>query len=263
MAIILAIRALRTVVSPTPENLATLYLFVDMLTPICILEIVTLLAQQRAAGEGRAMGGALWYLNIVAEFLFPAIAIVTITSSSIPFDYRALINPSFLMYFLLLTLTVLRLNPRLSLLCGFFAAATDLWAGWHDGWRPGNEYLGASLYSPQKTVVTFTCALIPAGFVVALVARQFRTQVEAALREAETLEMGPGDLHLLATDGFFEWANVKEERFGTGRLEASLRASCNKPAAEIISNLYQDVLKFAGGAKQMDDLTAIVLKRVD
>ena len=76
-----------------------------------------------------------------------------------------------------------------------------------------------------------------------------------------TLEMSQGDLLVLATDGFFEWANAQDERFGTDRLSASLRASCNRPAAEIISSLYQDVLKFAGGTTQMDDLTAIVIKK--
>ncbi len=433
IAIILAIRLLRTVVSPTPENLTTLYLFVGMLAIICLGEFVTLRALQRARREDHAMRGTFWMINIVAEFLLPPIAIAAISSFAIPYGYRPLVNPSFLLYFLLLTLTILRLNPRLSLLCGFFAAFTYLAAAWHDGWRPGVEYLGASLYSPQKTVITYAFALVLAGFVVGLVARQFRTQVEAALREAETrremehlqhdldvarsiqqsllphsmpqisgwdiaawnqpadqtggdyydwqplpngksvvaladvtghgigpallasvcrayarsnfriqgsflkameeintavaadvregrfitfvaailgpedssikllsaghaplflywlkhdrfdlmeahglplgisdtftseppktLEMEPGDLLLLATDGFFEWADNKEERFGTARLETSLRASCNKPASEIISDLYQDVLKFAGGTKQMDDLTAIVLKR--
>jgi serine phosphatase RsbU (regulator of sigma subunit) len=67
---------------------------------------------------------------------------------------------------------------------------------------------------------------------------------------------------LLATDGFFEWEGRSGERFGTERLEGSLRAARSKPAGEIIASLYEDVLKFAGGTRQMDDLTAIVVKRV-
>jgi len=76
------------------------------------------------------------------------------------------------------------------------------------------------------------------------------------------MEFDPGDLLVLATDGFFEWANTQGERFGTERLEKSVRETSKKPAAEIISTLYQNVLSFSGGTKQMDDLTAIVLKRV-
>jgi len=55
--------------------------------------------------------------------------------------------------------------------------------------------------------------------------------------------------------------NAAEEQFGHERLEASVRAANNKTAAEMISSLYQDVLKFSGGTKQKDDLTAIILKR--
>jgi len=76
-----------------------------------------------------------------------------------------------------------------------------------------------------------------------------------------TLEMASGDLLLLATDGFFEWENAREEQFGHERLGQTIRASRDKSAAEMISNLHQDVLRFANGTKQMDDLTAIVLKR--
>jgi serine phosphatase RsbU (regulator of sigma subunit) len=36
----------------------------------------------------------------------------------------------------------------------------------------------------------------------------------------------------------------------------------DKPAAEVISALYQDVIRFAGGTAQNDDLTAIVIKRL-
>jgi len=78
----------------------------------------------------------------------------------------------------------------------------------------------------------------------------------------QNLQFASGDLLVLATDGFFEWANASEELFGSARLEDSIRASREKPAAEIISTLYQDVLRFAGGTSQKDDLTAIVIKRI-
>lgn len=78
----------------------------------------------------------------------------------------------------------------------------------------------------------------------------------------QLLPFDSGDLLVLTTDGFFEWANGSEKLFGTERLENSVRANRDKPAAEIISNLYQDVLNFAGGTAQKDDLTAIVIKRL-
>jgi serine phosphatase RsbU (regulator of sigma subunit) len=69
-------------------------------------------------------------------------------------------------------------------------------------------------------------------------------------------------LLLLATDGFFEWADAREERFGTERLGQTVRAAREKSAAEIIASLHQEVLRFANGTKQMDDLTVIVLKHL-
>jgi serine phosphatase RsbU (regulator of sigma subunit) len=75
------------------------------------------------------------------------------------------------------------------------------------------------------------------------------------------LELNPGDLLVLATDGFFEWANAASEQFGTKRLEETIRASREQPSRDIISALYGAVVDFSGGTKQQDDLTAVVIKR--
>jgi serine phosphatase RsbU (regulator of sigma subunit) len=66
---------------------------------------------------------------------------------------------------------------------------------------------------------------------------------------------------VLATDGFFEWANAQGEQFGATRMEERIRASREKPPSEIISNLYRAVVEFSGGTTQQDDLTAIIIKR--
>jgi serine phosphatase RsbU (regulator of sigma subunit) len=78
----------------------------------------------------------------------------------------------------------------------------------------------------------------------------------------QSLPFDSGDMLVLCTDGFFEWANAKEELFGSDRLEKSIRSNREKPAAEIISSLYSDVIAFSGGTPQNDDLTAIVIKRI-
>ncbi len=77
------------------------------------------------------------------------------------------------------------------------------------------------------------------------------------------LELQPGDLILLITDGFFEWENGAAEQFGFERLADAVRKYCHMPPEEIIAELYQAVLAFANGTKQKDDLTAVVIKRVD
>jgi serine phosphatase RsbU (regulator of sigma subunit) len=75
------------------------------------------------------------------------------------------------------------------------------------------------------------------------------------------LEFQPGDLLVLATDGFFEWANAQKEQFGAERLEEVIRASKHLHAKEIISKMYGAVVEFSGGTKQQDDLTAVIIKR--
>jgi serine phosphatase RsbU (regulator of sigma subunit) len=77
----------------------------------------------------------------------------------------------------------------------------------------------------------------------------------------KVLELNPGDLLVLTTDGFFEWANAQDEQFGIERMEAIIRASREKSPAEIISALYRAVIEFSGGTSQDDDLTAVVIKR--
>jgi serine phosphatase RsbU (regulator of sigma subunit) len=434
LAFILALRGTRTLLAPTPDNLSTLYMFVVLIGLLGAIELIILRTLGQAIRDAKPMARAFWFLNIFLEIALPALSIASAASSVIISGYRPLANPSFLIYFLLLMLTILRLDPPLSVLCGFIASGSYLAAAYHLGWRPLQPSMDISLYSPQKNVLTYAISLIVVGITAAIVAREFRSQVEAALREAETrremehlqhdldvarsiqqsllphsmpqvagwdiaawnqpadqtggdyydwqplpngkfvtaladvtghgigpallasvcrayartnfrnqdsflkameeinsavaadvregrfitfvaaifgpdnstvellsaghaplffytrkndhfelmeahglplgisdsflsdpphtLELAPGDLLLLATDGFFEWANASEERFGTDRLGQTIRAAREKPAAEIISNLHQEVLRFAAGTKQMDDLTAIVLKRL-
>jgi len=78
----------------------------------------------------------------------------------------------------------------------------------------------------------------------------------------KVLDLQPGDLLVLTTDGFFEWANAQDEQYGIQRLQDRVRASREKAPAEIISDLYKAVIEFSGGTKQDDDLTAVVIKRI-
>ena len=79
--------------------------------------------------------------------------------------------------------------------------------------------------------------------------------------ESPQYEMAPGDMLVLITDGFFEWANTEGEEFGISRVKQSLRSSRGFPASEMIARLYADLLQFAGGTPQIDDLTAVIVRR--
>ncbi|MFQ5422924.1 MAG: PP2C family protein-serine/threonine phosphatase [Phycisphaerae bacterium] len=73
--------------------------------------------------------------------------------------------------------------------------------------------------------------------------------------------MQPGDMMVLVTDGFFEWADRTARQFGTERLAKVIVEHDHRPAAEIIQCLHEAVLRFADGTPQVDDLTAVVIRK--
>jgi serine phosphatase RsbU (regulator of sigma subunit) len=83
------------------------------------------------------------------------------------------------------------------------------------------------------------------------------------IKEARPIRMNlePGDMILLITDGFFEWENQAGELFGTDRLAEVIKRCSELEPEEIISNLYEAVLSFSQGTPQKDDLTAVLIKR--
>jgi serine phosphatase RsbU (regulator of sigma subunit) len=429
----LLFRLIRTLIAWNAENVKDLLWLVACAAVLVSIELLVLGAIRRAA-KSAGLLSHYWLYNILLETCFPAVLIAFLSSSTIPVEFRALVNPGFLLYFLLITLSTLRLNPVVSMLCGASSMLAYLLAAVYLGWSPGWAIAGGSVFAPQKLVTAYAGSLLIGGFAAALVAGEIRKQVEAALREAEArrkmqhlqhdlevarsiqesllpksmpqiagfdiaawnkpadqtggdyydwqalpdgrfvvaladvtghgigpallaavcraysratfgqhkgflesmgrinsaiagdvaegrfvtfvaaivgavssqiellsaghaplfiywlehdrfdkmkaqglplgvsseflsdppqiLPFASGDLLVLTTDGFFEWANKAGELFGTGRLENSVRANCEKSASEIISCLYKDVLQFAGGTGQKDDLTAIVIKRV-
>ena len=68
-------------------------------------------------------------------------------------------------------------------------------------------------------------------------------------------------MFVLVTDGFYEWENPKGEDFGLTRLEKVIRESNEYSPERDIQRLHSAVISFCQGTKQMDDLTAVVLKR--
>ncbi len=434
VALALFFRLIRTLIAWNPENqMALLWLGLSAAI-FFVLEFLVLRAIARGIASDGNMPHPAWLGNILLETAIPALLIAFISSSTIPVAYRPLVNPIFCLYFVLITLSTLRLNPAISFLCGLASALSYISAAMYHGWRLRWILAEASLYAPEKTVSAYAVALLVSGFAAALVAREIRKQVDAALREAETrrqvehlqhdldvarsiqqsllpksmptiagfdiaawnkpadqtggdyydwqalpdgrvvigladvtghgigpallasvcraysratfgqhkgflesmerinsavatdvgegrfvtfvaailsatdshcellsaghaplfvywlqqdrfdkmeahglplgispefvsdppnvLSFSSGDLLVLTTDGFFEWANSSTELFGSERLENSVRAHRDRSAAEIIACLYEDVLHFAGGTPQMDDLTAIVIKRL-
>jgi len=73
------------------------------------------------------------------------------------------------------------------------------------------------------------------------------------------LELHPGDLVLLFTDGVTEAASPGGEMYGQDRLAAALERAATQPLESALEGLLQDVRAFA--AKQDDDITVMLIRR--
>jgi phosphoserine phosphatase len=84
-----------------------------------------------------------------------------------------------------------------------------------------------------------------------------------ALRPALTLDMHPGDVLAVISDGIYEYENVRGEQFGEARVQALIAASSGQPTADVLALLHGSVRAFAEGAPQEDDMTAVLVKRLE
>jgi len=78
--------------------------------------------------------------------------------------------------------------------------------------------------------------------------------------EKAILELRPGDLLLLYTDGVVESLNFAEEQFGRRRLAESLKAYAHLAPAQIVNNIVWDVRRFIGLSDLADDMTLVAIK---
>lgn len=77
------------------------------------------------------------------------------------------------------------------------------------------------------------------------------------------LQMTPGDMLLLVTDGFVEWARSGDnELYGVDRLAEFLRANATLDGKSFIEALAEDVRRFGEGSPQNDDMTALIIRRL-
>jgi phosphoserine phosphatase RsbU/P len=73
--------------------------------------------------------------------------------------------------------------------------------------------------------------------------------------------MAPGDLLALLTDGFYEYQDEAGQVFGKERVGELIHRLHQRPVSEILASLLAEVRAFAGKAPQIDDLTALLVKR--
>ncbi|MGA7856243.1 MAG: PP2C family protein-serine/threonine phosphatase [Candidatus Acidiferrales bacterium] len=75
-----------------------------------------------------------------------------------------------------------------------------------------------------------------------------------------SVQLHPGDLLFIFTDGVAEAVNEKGEEFGEARIMPAITSMSSGTAAAILNRVMSDVNTFVGFARQHDDITALVLR---
>jgi sigma-B regulation protein RsbU (phosphoserine phosphatase) len=79
--------------------------------------------------------------------------------------------------------------------------------------------------------------------------------------EQGCVQLAPGDMLVLFTDGITEAQNVPGIFFGEDQLQESVRANLGRPAWEIQDAILADIHRFVGDTPQSDDIALMVLLR--
>ncbi|HEX6853086.1 MAG TPA: GAF domain-containing SpoIIE family protein phosphatase [Candidatus Polarisedimenticolaceae bacterium] len=100
----------------------------------------------------------------------------------------------------------------------------------------------------ERTIDWLTSSTLPLGML------PFRKTPES-----RWIDMAPGDVLALVSDGIFECENAAGEAFGNERAGAIVSAGTG--AAETVARMVAEADAFRGSAPQQDDMTVLVLRR--
>jgi sigma-B regulation protein RsbU (phosphoserine phosphatase) len=75
-----------------------------------------------------------------------------------------------------------------------------------------------------------------------------------------TIELAPGDMVILFTDGVIESFNSDGVMFGERRLLALLTALADRPPAAVVESIFEAVDAHASGQPQSDDITSLAVR---
>jgi serine phosphatase RsbU (regulator of sigma subunit) len=81
-----------------------------------------------------------------------------------------------------------------------------------------------------------------------------------AAYEQERLQLEPGDLLVVFSDGVSESMNPAGDQYGESRIASVVREHMHLDPGEILDRLLDDVQRFSDGTPPHDDLTALILR---
>ena len=84
---------------------------------------------------------------------------------------------------------------------------------------------------------------------------------EPPVADRQTIYLAPSDMLVLLTDGFYEYQNAAGKQLGETRIGEVVVHHHREPAQATLDALLECVREYAHGAPQLDDLTALIIKR--
>jgi len=75
----------------------------------------------------------------------------------------------------------------------------------------------------------------------------------------KTVEISPGDMLIIYSDGIIEAINNQEELFGERRLLEIIETHRQSAPEQIIENIFNGVNTFSQNVPQMDDQTLLII----
>jgi sigma-B regulation protein RsbU (phosphoserine phosphatase) len=78
--------------------------------------------------------------------------------------------------------------------------------------------------------------------------------------EIAEVQLAPGDMLVLYTDGVTEATNADGEEFGESRLLATLESNSLLPVGPLLQAVVEAVQQFSSGSEQQDDITLVIAR---
>jgi sigma-B regulation protein RsbU (phosphoserine phosphatase) len=83
------------------------------------------------------------------------------------------------------------------------------------------------------------------------------------LGESSLLKMEPGDVLALLSDGIYEFNNDQGAEFGEDRVGQLVNYHHRLPMADLSKQILSSVFEFGGDEKQADDITLVLIRRLE
>ena len=81
------------------------------------------------------------------------------------------------------------------------------------------------------------------------------------LQEAKTIDLAPGDVLGLISDGVYEYENESGRQFGRKGVAEVLRRHQRRPMAELVDIMLRSVREHGNSIPQADDITIVLVGR--